>query len=82
MRETQHTLSVKKQKKKTVKSDQYLSPTNNFIPLNLTPTKNFYQFFFLNKKPNNGNLKRSVTLTVVVMRKTSTLTLILMKQFT
>ena len=44
-------------KKKSVKSDQlfsgdhYFSPTNNFTRLKLTPTKTFYQLFFLlNKK--------------------------------
>ena len=50
------TLSVKKKPKKTVKSDQffsgdqYFSPANNFTRLKLTPTKNFYQLFFLLNK--------------------------------
>ena len=44
------------EKKKPVKSDRffsdghYFSPTNNFTRLKLTPTKNFYQLFFLLNK--------------------------------
>ena len=30
--------------------DQYFSPTNNFTRLKLTPTKTFYQLFFLLNK--------------------------------
>ena len=46
----------KKKKKKTLKNDQFFScdqyfcPTNNFTRLKLTPTKNFYQLFFLLNK--------------------------------
>ena len=51
-----YTLSVKKKKKKTVKSDQlcsgdhYFFSTNNFTRLKLTPTKISYQLFFLLNK--------------------------------
>ena len=45
--------------KKTVKGDQYFPPTNNVILLKLTPTKNFYHFFFLlNKNQITGILKK------------------------
>ena len=32
------------------RGDQYFSPTNNFTRIKLTPTKNFYQLFFLLNK--------------------------------
>ena len=47
--------------KKTEKSeqffcgDQYISPTNNFTRLKLTPTKSFYQLFFLLNKNHDKN---------------------------
>ena len=52
------TLSVKKKKKKKVKSyqffscDQYFPPTNKFTRLKLTPTINCYHLFFLLNKNN------------------------------
>ena len=56
----------KKQKKKTVKSeqllidDQHFSPTNYFTRLKLTPSKNFYQLFlFLNKNQTTKIFKKN-----------------------
>ena len=41
-------------------SDQYFSPTNDFTGLKLTPTKNFYQSFFLvNKNQITKTLKKN-----------------------
>ena len=58
-----HTLSVKKKPVKSDKffsGDQYFSLTNNFTRLKLTPTKDFYQFFFvLNKSQITEILKRN-----------------------
>ena len=55
--------------RETVKSDQlfsgdqYFSPTNNFNRLKLTPTKNFYQLFFLlNKNQITKILKKNYLL--------------------
>ena len=48
-----NTLSVKKKPVKSDKffsGDQYFSRTNNFTRLKLTPTKYFYQLFFLLNK--------------------------------
>ena len=40
-------------------SDQYFPLTNNFARLKLTPTKNFYQpFFLVNKKQMTEILKK------------------------
>ena len=62
-----------KKKKKLVKSDQffsgeqYFSPTNNFTRIKLTPTKNFYQIFFLlNKNQITEILKKLSDLFTII----------------
>ena len=46
----------------SISGGQYFSPTNNFTRLKLTPTKNFYQLFFLlNKNQITEILKQKLS---------------------
>ena len=42
------------------RGDQYFSPTNNFTRLKLTPTKTFYQLFFLLNKNQITEILKSL----------------------